>query len=280
MAQVVSEILIGFQGIHDVYVIFKGNAGVGDFDWFSFENKKMEAEKCVEQSGTQWFGTVVGSCDHRDWIMFRDVEFGSGFNALRTRMAVPPAFSGQTMEIRLGGPAGALVGTLVTESTGGWGIYEERMVAITGGQGLQDVFFVFVGNSGIGDFDWFRFENLLLQAESFDGMSGVQRFGEVVGSCDDGDWIMFQNVDFGNGFSHLTARLAVPEVYSGQEVEIRFDGPAGALIGTLVTENTGGWSLFEEQKTVLVGASGVHDVYFVFSGNSGVGDFDWFKFGN
>lgn len=122
--------------------------------------------------------------------------------------------------------------------------------------------------------------NFTLEAENHDDMNGVIIASSTIGYTDNNDWIMFNDVDFETGCTLLTACLGVPDSYAGQTVEIRLGSETGTLIGSLVTTSTGSWSTHEEQTTALTGASGIHDVYIVFKGTSGIGDFDWFKFEN
>ncbi|RAV09899.1 polysaccharide lyase family 8 super-sandwich domain-containing protein [Paenibacillus contaminans] len=119
--------------------------------------------------------------------------------------------------------------------------------------------------------------SIILQAESYDTMFGVSNGGTVIGNVDNGDWVAYSQVDLREGYNLFTARLGVPSG-TGKTVEIRLDSKTGPLVGTLAVQSTGSFVSFTEQTTSLTGASGVHDVYVVFKGGSGVGNFDWFKF--
>lgn len=50
------------------------------------------------------------------------------------------------MEIHTGSPTGALLGTLRTVSTGGWGLYADHGAAIGNVTGVQDIYLVFRGS--------------------------------------------------------------------------------------------------------------------------------------
>ena len=84
------------------------------------------------------------------------------------------------------------------------------------------------------------------------------------------------NLGLGRGM--FAARLAVPVEYAGQKVEVRLDSPTGLLVGELITQSTGSWSIYQEQAADLTGATGIHDDHVVFRGGSGIGSFDWFEF--
>jgi hypothetical protein len=111
-----------------------------------------------------------------------------------------------------------------------------------------------------------------LQAEAFDAQSGVFRSSANIGSLDSGDWVRFDDVNFGSaGFTQFTANLALPDRAEGGKIEVRVGGTAGKLLGTLTTDGTGSaWDNFEDQAAGLAKVTGVQDVYLVFRGRSGV----------
>ncbi|MHA7964847.1 family 43 glycosylhydrolase [Paenibacillus sp. CAU 1782] len=126
------------------------------------------------------------------------------------------------------------------------------------------------------------------EAETIAWASGVKT--EVCDRCDEGglnvhaidngDYIKVEGVDFGsNGAGIFTAGVASGS--SGGEIELRLDGVNGPLIGTLPVSNTGGDHYWREKTTNVAGATGVHDVYMVFKGNSAGNLFklDYWQFG-
>ncbi len=120
------------------------------------------------------------------------------------------------------------------------------------------------------------------QAEDYNAMSGVaiQPYATAVGWCDDGDWMRYDNVQLNSAYTKFTTRCGVDNAYAGKQVEIRLDSTTGTLLGTMTMQGTGGWEVFQEQMINISSASGVHNIYVVFKGGSGVGNFDWFKFSN
>ncbi|MGG4146316.1 carbohydrate-binding protein [Paenibacillus algorifonticola] len=99
-----------------------------------------------------------------------------------------------------------------------------------------------------------------------------------VTSINNGDWIAVGNADFGvSGATTFKANVASTV---GGNIEVRLDSVTGPLVGTLNVPSTGGaqnWSLIE---TTVSGATGVHNVFFVFTGN-GTGhlfNFDYWQF--
>ena len=117
-----------------------------------------------------------------------------------------------------------------------------------------------------------------LEAENYNKMSGINNNGDHIGGCDNGDYVMFENFDFGEGYDVFSTRCAVPDEYANQTMLIRIDQRRGTIVARFKVQSTGGWNDFQEQSVAIDRVTGVHDLYFVFSGGSGVGNFDWFQF--
>ncbi|MFV5335042.1 glycoside hydrolase family 43 protein [Bacillus paralicheniformis] len=87
-----------------------------------------------------------------------------------------------------------------------------------------------------------------------------------VTSIHNGDWIAVGNADFGTrGARTFKANVAST---AGGKIEVRLDSVTGKLVGTLNVPSTGGAQTWREIETTVSGATGVHNVYFVFTGNS------------
>src|SRR5690625_2085971 len=94
----------------------------------------------------------------------------------------------------------------------------------------------------------------------------------------DGNWIAVSQVDFGDkGATAFEANVA-SEV--GGVIEVRLDSKDGELIGTLEVNATGGEQKWQLVETEVDSVSGVHDVYFVFTGegDENLFNFDYWKF--
>lgn len=108
--------------------------------------------------------------------------------------------------------------------------------------------------------------------------SGGPSYNQNVTGINNGDWIGLGNVDFGSqGARSFKANVASA---SGGKIEVRLDSTSGTLVGTLTVPNTGGTQNWREVETSISGATGVHKLFFVFTGN-GSGDlfkFDYWKF--
>jgi len=126
-----------------------------------------------------------------------------------------------------------------------------------------------------------------LQAEAFTGQSGVttetcKEGGQDVTSIQDGDYIDFNNVDFGttNKIQCFEARVA--SYGPGGFIEVHLDSLTGRLVGTCETmPNTGSWQTWATRTIRVSGLSGVHAVYLKFTKFNGTGDLfslNWIKF--
>lgn len=125
-----------------------------------------------------------------------------------------------------------------------------------------------------------------IKATSYNTMSGIQTEttadsggGSNIGWIEDGDWVAFNNVNFGTGATKVNARVATDT--AGGTIEMRLGGISGSLIGTIAVTNTGGWQSWTT-KTANVSVTGTHNLYLVFKGNAAGGLFNvnWLQFNN
>jgi arabinoxylan arabinofuranohydrolase len=121
-----------------------------------------------------------------------------------------------------------------------------------------------------------------IQAETICWESGVKTAvcnegGMMVDSISNGDYIKVEGVDFGEGAKLFEARVASGG--SGGSIELRLDSQTGTLIGTCAVAGTGGWTTWSSKSCDITGATGVHDLYFKFTGGSGrLFNFNWWRF--
>lgn len=123
-----------------------------------------------------------------------------------------------------------------------------------------------------------------LEAESFNDQSGIQtetcsEGGEDIGYIENGDYVVYKSIDFGNGASRFNARIA--SATSGGNIEIRLDSVSGSLIGTCPIPATGDWQTWVTANCSVSGVTGKHDLYLKFTGDSGyLFNLNWMKFDN
>jgi hypothetical protein len=128
-----------------------------------------------------------------------------------------------------------------------------------------------------------------IQAESYSAQSGTTTEacsdtggGSDVGYIANGDWLKFSSVDFGSASpNQFKARLASGAAagVSGA-VQVRLDSTGGTKIAEIDFANNGGWQNWQTVPTnMAASATGVHDVYLVFSGStSDFTNINWFTF--
>lgn len=100
----------------------------------------------------------------------------------------------------------------------------------------------------------------------------IEGRGIVVKNADEGEYILVKGVDFKKGASRFTANLRA----SGSgSIELRLDAVDGPVAATLAITPTG--DSFRDFTASVKDARGVHDLYFVFKGESGLA-WDYWKF--
>ena len=126
---------------------------------------------------------------------------------------------------------------------------------------------------------------LQTEAETIAWESGVQTEttsdtggGMDVTSIQNGDYIKVKSVDFGTGATSFSARVASDA--SGGTIELHLDSATGTSIGTCAVSGTGGAQTWTTKTCSVSGATGVHDLFFKFtgSGTSNLFNFNWWQF--
>jgi len=102
--------------------------------------------------------------------------------------------------------------------------------------------------------------------------------GMDVTMISNGDYIKVKSVDFGPGIVSFDARVA--SAGSGGTIELHLDSQTGTMLGTCAVPGTGGAQTWMTKTCPVSGATGVHDLFFKFTGGSGTSlfNFNWWKF--
>ncbi|GAA1793536.1 glycoside hydrolase family 16 protein [Planosporangium flavigriseum] len=130
-----------------------------------------------------------------------------------------------------------------------------------------------------------------IQAESFNAQSGTQTEatadtggGEDVGWIGNGDWLQFDNVNFGSSAATQFSARVASGAASGVSglVEVRLDSRTSAPIGSFATGNTGGWQSWRTVPANIAAVTGTHTVYLTFSSGQPADyvNVNWFTFGH
>jgi beta-glucanase (GH16 family) len=126
-----------------------------------------------------------------------------------------------------------------------------------------------------------------IEAESFNASSSVlvetsSEGGQNVGNLANGDWLQFNNVNFGTGGARDFLARVASGAASGVSglVEVRLDSRSNAPIGSFAVGNTGGWQSWQSIPGNVSGVTGTHTVYLTFTSGQSA-DFvnvNWFQF--
>ncbi|HEX9046713.1 MAG TPA: carbohydrate-binding protein, partial [Verrucomicrobiae bacterium] len=101
--------------------------------------------------------------------------------------------------------------------------------------------------------------------------------GQDVGTIQNGNYLVFNNVDFGAGATSFFARVA--SATGGGTIELHLDSTNGTLLGTCAVPGTGGWQTWVTQTNSVTGAAGIHNLYLVFTGGGGyLFNINWWQF--
>ncbi len=260
----------------------------------------VETEKCNEG------GMNVCNIENGDYIKVKGVDFGNGADSFEARVA--SASSGGKIELRLDSATGTLVGTCTVSGTGGAQKWETVSCTVSGATGKHDLYLKFTGSgSNMFNFNWWKFTGIdplvtptpiptptpeptpvpisayiQNEAEDFSEMSGVEtedcsEGGQDVGFIQNGDYVVYKNINFENGAESFEASVA--SATSGGNIEIRLDSITGTLVGTCPVTGTGGWQSWVTATCDVSRATGVHDLYFKFTGGDGyLFNINWWKF--
>jgi hypothetical protein len=128
-----------------------------------------------------------------------------------------------------------------------------------------------------------------IQAESYNSQSGTQKEtttdtggGQDVGFIANGDWLQYNNVNFGTTpLGQFQARVASGAAggVSGL-VEVHLDSLSNPAIGSFSIANTGGWQSWRTVPANITGTTGTHTVFLKFTSGQPADyvNVNWFTF--
>jgi hypothetical protein len=206
---------------------------------------------------TQIDATTWNNATHHGMFMILNVAMGGGF---------PAAFGGGPTGATQSGVPMLVDYVAVYQSGSGGGTTTSPTTAPTGS--TRDAF-------------------ARIEAESYNASAGVQKEtcsegGQDVGYIANGDWMQYNNVNFGaGGVKDFQARVAsgAGGGVSGL-VEVRIDSRGNAPIGSFALANTGGWQTWVSVPGNVSAVSGTHTVFLTFTSGQPA-DFvnvNWFTF--
>jgi beta-glucosidase len=193
---------------------------------------------------------------------------------------------------------GTVIASVPVAPTGGWQTWTSLSTTLSAAAtGVHRVYLTFTGAAGsdLGNLNWLQFQAggsanaySLRQAESYNTQSGTQLEttsdtggGQDVGYITPGDWLAYDNVDFGSSSpASVTTRLASGATVSGT-VQYRLDSTTGTVIATVTVNPTGGWQTWTSTTTPLsASATGIHRLYLTFTATTAtdVVNLNWLQF--
>lgn len=119
----------------------------------------------------------------------------------------------------------------------------------------------------------------VIQAEAAAGQQGTEfqetedaGGGQNVAWIGNGDWLRFDDVEFGDQPATKFAARVASDSDDGGRIEVRLDSPGNAPAATIEIEDTGGWQDWESRTADLRPVTGRHTVFITFARDGG-GDF-------
>lgn len=111
----------------------------------------IAATSYTDASGVTNIGDVVGYLQNGDWIHYAGLDFGTGVTTFTANFSAPAGNAGQPIQLRIDGPTGPVVGTLMPASTGGWYTFVPQSATVTGLSGIHDLYLVIQGTVAAGN---------------------------------------------------------------------------------------------------------------------------------
>ncbi|MCG8528828.1 MAG: carbohydrate-binding protein, partial [Opitutales bacterium] len=115
-----------------------------------------------------------------------------------------------------------------------------------------------------------------IEAESYSEISGASDQGTYIGISNSGDWLCFEDIDFGAGCDLVSVTFRTWSWSGSNMIEIRVDDLEGEIVGSFIAPKGNG----EYQTYVLpvIEQSGVHNLYLKFPNYGGGLHLDCFRF--
>jgi hypothetical protein len=298
-------------GINNICLVFKGFVNLDKFTFVAantptptttisptpvsirsaFSEIQAESLNSLSSANIQAFsitgGTAIGYIEKDNYIVFNNLDFGSGASSFKARVATEKTVS--NIYIKKGSPTGMTIGTLSVASTGNWSNYQVMTCSVSNISGVNDIYFVFSDAINI---DWFMFSPnsatpaptinafATIQAENYSNISSTNiktidiTVGSAIGYIQTDNYIVFNNVNFGTNAKSFKMRAACASG-STTNIQIKIDNSTGTVIGTLSVPSSEDWDAYHEITCSISGVTDVHDLYLVFSGPVNI---DWLIF--
>lgn len=220
-------------------------------------------------------GDHIGWINDGNWVRFNDFNFGSGASSCTVEASSGGA--GGRIEFRLGSVTGTLIGYIDVTANGNWNDYRTFTTNSITNEFNADLYLVFertdTSSADLMNLKSIRFEPssdvgttisaTLFDAESHPGNDNQIRIvGEHIGWINGGNWVRFNDFDFGSGASSCTVEAASGG--AGGRIEFRLGSVTGTLIGHIDVTANGDWTDFRTFSTSSITNESNDDLYLVF----------------
>jgi len=243
--------------------------------------RTVQVEKSFEHSGGYIAGRYLEDAQAGDWFALNPGGLRNGVDYALIRFAKTDDYE-TGIEVRKGHLDGPVVGSGYFYQTGRKNKLRLAKVVLSGVSGDEDLYFRLTGEGKIDRLDAVKFsrgQRRRMQAEKASEFGDVVVERRFVSSIDDGDWLSFDNVDFGQGFSNLTVRYGKGNT-SEDYLTMHLDSPDNPPVAQINLTYTGGWKKWKFKKVLFPEIKHKHKVYFKFSGGEGIGNMDYFALRN
>jgi hypothetical protein len=241
--------------------------------------KGFIVEACSDAGGGYSLGGILPDY----YSAYNNVDFGSkGASSVQFRLS--SATAGGTIEIRLGGINGTLLGTATIAGTGSWNTWTTVTCPITNVKGLQNIYLVYKGSGYLFNLNNFKFiedqtvVSVKIEAENYNAMSGVitEACSEGtlnVGAIDAGDWIAYNNITFPSAGTYTVQY----RVSSLNGATLSCDLNAGTIqLGNTTIPVTGNWQTWTTvSQTITIATAGTYN--FGIYAQTGGWNINWFS---
>ena len=256
----------------------------------------------ANSSGVTASGGVLTNCEVGNWAEYANVDFPAGASGTGTDTAINQltvnygdvgAQGDNEIQFSLDSPTAAPFATvpLQYDPTG----FVTTTVTfypnvIPAGSpilaGYHNVYITFGGTSGVNaaNIAWFQIASMESSALvpplpvdysdtgpdalTGDGVKPVG--GGAIGNCDGGKWVQYANMNFTAGINQFTVDYS-PYSNGPNQIMVRLDSPTATPFATFTTPAITTWPAITVASVAVSGITpGLHDLYFTFTGGSGV----------
>ncbi len=209
----------------------------------------------------------IGYWDPLTWVRYNKFDFGKGgISAVTAVAACAAEHQGRILYFHIDSHDGPVIAEVPIAATHK---EEANTAPVKEVTGVHDIYITC--NDGGFNFKSFKFIRPLLATEGFSAASysafqGIREPAPgTVGHTDDGDWVKYDQVDFGTGVSGVSIELAMGP-REDVKIQLHLDKLDGPVIGELLVDSTGNWQTYELQHARVEPTTGIHDLFLTFHG--------------